>query len=356
MSSIAHTQQVLVASESSPHLHLASSLPPEILGEIFLRCIPPLIYHRGLRAHFPFNLTHVCSHWRVSALAFSELWSFLDVEQTRLNEQDRSRTLRLMKAYLERSGQHPLSFRLSCDPFDQMGEQPLLECLSGHSMRWQTVVIEGASQFTLDYLERSKPSDYSSLRSLDFFHCQLDSFDTSLPPFPWSHLSRYHEYDVSWYRGRDSVDQWSIVTQLTNVVDLRAAFDETFNGSRPIKMPRLRFASLAVSQVDEMLSCFEFPGIQGLNLMLTTNQPPRTLRSVPVQLKGLRILRLSGDLGVTIAKTALLCLLAELTELTDFAMALRGTHGVDATYLFTLLTPGRSLLVPRLQALRVATL
>ncbi|KAJ7355899.1 hypothetical protein DFH08DRAFT_510742 [Mycena albidolilacea] len=257
-----------------------------------------------------------------------------------------------MKAYLERSGQHPLSFRLSYNPFDQMREQPLLECLSGHSMRWKTVVIEGASQFTLDYLERSKPSDYSSLRSLDFFHCQLDSFDTSLPPFPWSQLSRYHEYDVSWYRDRDSVDQWS---QLTNVVDLRVAFDETFNGSRPIKMPRLRFASLAVSQVDEMLSCFEFPGIQGLNLMFTTNQPPRTLRSVPAQLKGLRILRLSGDLGVAIAKTALLCLLAELTELTDFAMALRDNHGVDATYLFTLLTPGHSLLVPRLQALRVVT-
>ncbi|KAF8205577.1 hypothetical protein K438DRAFT_1964009 [Mycena galopus ATCC 62051] len=257
-----------------------------------------------------------------------------------------------MEAYLERSGQHPLTFRLSYDMFDQLQYQPFLQRLGRDSARWSQVVLESPNASALEYLAQTRPSDYPSLRSLACSHCELPSSERTLAPFPWSQVQRYHESEVSWCP--DSKRQWSIVTQLTNVVDLRTAFDEPSHNLHPIHMPHLRFASLAVSQLDDILSCFEFPGIQGLNLMFM-RKSPHSLQRVPAQLKNLRILRLCTSLGVVISKAELLCLLTELTNLTDFAVALSGRHGFDATYLFTLLTPGRCLLVPKLRALRVAS-
>ncbi|KAF8205576.1 hypothetical protein K438DRAFT_1515016, partial [Mycena galopus ATCC 62051] len=54
-------------------IHVAS-FPCEVLGEIFLECIPTLGNTDNRKAYFPWSLTHVCSHWRMSALSFPKLW------------------------------------------------------------------------------------------------------------------------------------------------------------------------------------------------------------------------------------------------------------------------------------------
>ncbi|KAJ7633038.1 hypothetical protein FB45DRAFT_914215 [Roridomyces roridus] len=55
----------------------ATSLPPEILGDIFYSLIPPVVLagYDVPSACFPWVLTHVCRHWRNSALAFPKLWA-----------------------------------------------------------------------------------------------------------------------------------------------------------------------------------------------------------------------------------------------------------------------------------------
>ncbi|KAJ7474340.1 hypothetical protein FB451DRAFT_1248674 [Mycena latifolia] len=131
-------ESVAIRVDSNGQLAL---FPPEVLGEIFLASIPALGSIEGPRAHFQWDLSHVCRHWRTSALSFPKLWSFLDVEQTQENQYPTSPTLDFMQAYLQRSGQHPLTFRLAYEQ-ETIHGHPFLECLFQHSARWETVRFE----------------------------------------------------------------------------------------------------------------------------------------------------------------------------------------------------------------------
>lgn len=339
---------------------MASSLAPEILSEIFLACIPALD-DNDLPAYFPYCVSHVCHHWRTTALGFPKLWSFLDVEQTQENQECDSEELFILKAYLERSRQHPLTFRLACS-YETLHYQTLLVCLEEHMARWQNVYLQSPDEYTLQHLEYGDPSDYPMLRTLVCTDCRFDSdaasaYDSEgsvLHSIPWAQLKQYHEIQVSW--SPDCGRQWEIMSQLTNVVDLRASFYAKCQNEEAIEMPHLRFASLTIDEnkdklkIEDIINCFHFPGIQGLNLKLTDTCPMGALSPVPDQLKRLKILRLCGSLKA-ISNDALLGILTEIQGLTDLAMELRQ---IDITYLFTLLTPNNSesVLIPHLRALR----
>ncbi|KAJ7029359.1 hypothetical protein C8F04DRAFT_1398445 [Mycena alexandri] len=367
----------------------SASFPPEILGEIFLASIPVLGNRENRPAYLPWTLSHVCRYWRTSALSFPKLWSFLDVEQTQENEEGGSPAHFLMETYLERSGKHPLTFRLAYSN-ETMHYQSFLECLNNHCARWRDVVIDSPDHRALEVLFQADPSDYPNLRSLVCSSCDFNhEAERSLGPIPWSQLQRYHEYECMW--SPDSEHQWSIITQLTNVVDLRVEFygdcaafyssdddsdgedDETKNDGDSnkddvVELNRLQFASFAVHQraedldITQILDCLHLPAVQGLNLKFMPNHSPDLLFPMPAQLKGLKILRLCGSL--VISNEALSCILTELEGLADLAVEMRGVGanvwgdpGLDAMHLFTLLTPSRNtesvVLLPKLQALRI---
>ncbi|KAF8874601.1 hypothetical protein BD779DRAFT_249504 [Infundibulicybe gibba] len=68
--------QAKVPAYPSPLVRYAvSRLPPEILGEIFLHCLP--LGKRGTFStrHAPWLLTKVCRSWRKVALSTPLLWS-----------------------------------------------------------------------------------------------------------------------------------------------------------------------------------------------------------------------------------------------------------------------------------------
>ncbi|KAJ7766667.1 hypothetical protein B0H16DRAFT_1522172 [Mycena metata] len=294
-----------------------------------------------------------------------------------------------METYLERSGQHPLTFRLAYSN-ETMHYQSFLECLNKHCARWQNVVIDSPDHRALEVLYQADPSDYPKLRSLVCSSCDFDhEVERSLGPIPWSQLQRYHEYECSW--SPDSEHQWSIITQLTNVVDLQMEFygdcaafyssgdedsdggdDESENGGggsnnsdkeEVVELNSLQFASFAIHDraddldITQILDRLQLPVVQGLNLKLMPNHSPDLLSPMPAQLKGLKILRLCGSL--VISNEALSCILTELEGLTDLAIELRGIRaiaGLDAMHLFTLLTPSHnteSVVQPKLQALRI---
>ncbi|KAJ6501968.1 hypothetical protein C8R45DRAFT_974974 [Mycena sanguinolenta] len=341
-------------------IYPAASFPSEVLGEIFLACIPALGNSDNLPAYFPYTISHVCRHWRTSALTFPKLWSFLDVEQTQENQEGDCAELFLMEAYLERSGSHPLTFRLAY-ACETMHYQTYLECLERHVARWQNVFLEGPDYYALEHFAQGEPSDYPLLRSFVCTYCNFSSdavYDGTLfNPIPWGQLERYYEYEVSW---SDFTRQWEILTQLTNVVDLRVMFsgeyefeDDDEDEEAPFKMPRLRFASLAIDkdaegvEIQELFKWFDFPCIQGLNLKLMDGD---VLSPVPHQLKHLKILRLSGLSGA-ISNPDLLALLTEIETLTDLAVDL---CCVDSAYFFELLggTPDSAGLAVQLKALR----
>ncbi|KAJ7772957.1 hypothetical protein DFH07DRAFT_148328 [Mycena maculata] len=335
-----------------------ASFAPEVLCEIFLASIPSLGRIDGPRAQFPWEISHVCRHWRHSALALPKLWAFLDLEQTQENEEPDTPDLNLLKTYLERSGKHPLTFRLAYSQ-ETIHGHPFLGCLFQHSMRWRDVCIESPALLAVESLSQGATSEFPLLRSLVCADCEFDSDAVSegaiLEPMPWAQLQRYHEYECSWYP--DDGRQWAILAQLANVVDLRASFYGTGEDEYPdvIAMPHLRFAYFGVDRraddlgIEEVLERFDLPRLEGLSVKMGEDHDPDVLCPVPGQFKTLKVLRLCGK--VEISNEALTGILTEIPTLVDFAVEL---IGVDADHFFALLTPRPDgVLVPQLQALRI---
>ncbi|KAF7364877.1 hypothetical protein MVEN_00358100 [Mycena venus] len=171
-----------------------------------------------------------------------------------------------------------------------MHYQTFLECLGRHFARWQHVFLESLDHCALESLAQGEPSEYPKLRSLVCSYCTFGSdviFEgLILHPVPWSQLKRYHEYQVEWTP--NSERQWTIISQLTNVVNLRASFYAEFDG------------------------------------------------------------RLCGSLAFS--NHALLDILTEIGALTDFAIELRDIDAAHL-FTFLTLTNSK-ILVPHLQALR----
>ncbi|KAF8872280.1 hypothetical protein BD779DRAFT_349309 [Infundibulicybe gibba] len=94
-------------------------LPLEVLGEIFLHCLPPGKWGSFSARHAPWLLTKVCRSWREVALSTSLLWSKLPFLFERESWKEYGR-LQLLKLHLEYSAGTALSlgFDLTVDPDD----------------------------------------------------------------------------------------------------------------------------------------------------------------------------------------------------------------------------------------------
>ncbi|KAF9463462.1 hypothetical protein BDZ94DRAFT_1122391, partial [Collybia nuda] len=68
--SLRESQAAVCSSLLSPFRRL----PTEILGEIFLYCLPEARYRTASRNQAPLLLGQICSRWRGIALGMSKLW------------------------------------------------------------------------------------------------------------------------------------------------------------------------------------------------------------------------------------------------------------------------------------------
>jgi len=104
-----------------------SSIPAEILAEIFLFCLPfiPPRYlqdledldesARAIKPHTALQLSHVCSYWRSVALSTSSLWSqiiLLAPQLVKMGESSAPTVMQWTKHYIQYSGQYPLEIVL----------------------------------------------------------------------------------------------------------------------------------------------------------------------------------------------------------------------------------------------------
>ncbi|KAK6978003.1 F-box domain-containing protein [Favolaschia claudopus] len=113
------------------------TLPNEIIGEIFLRFLPP--YPKpppptGILS--PTSLTQICRQWRNIALSTPALWRAIDVDSAAITAyqwMQAEYTASLLQLWLERSSPYPLSIRVvRFDP-----SAPLLSILLSHQARWE---------------------------------------------------------------------------------------------------------------------------------------------------------------------------------------------------------------------------
>ncbi|RDB17124.1 hypothetical protein Hypma_001654 [Hypsizygus marmoreus] len=102
--------------EPSPRSYV-SHLPVDILGEIFIRCLPPPLNTEYL-GPIPFTgcapmlLCQICRHWRDIALSMTILWSTFSTYPL-LPRNGRDSHVAIFKLWLERSDPRPVSFDLA---------------------------------------------------------------------------------------------------------------------------------------------------------------------------------------------------------------------------------------------------
>ncbi|KAJ6458894.1 hypothetical protein DFH09DRAFT_1062962 [Mycena vulgaris] len=120
-------------------------VPPEVLCEIFLHCLPKTTYIQASVAHCPLLLTQVSSNWRSVALATPALWTSIAVN---LTPQSCLPDLRLIETWIARSGLCPLSFHIAesiqKDHYDarMLTSASILELFAPHYSRWQHIRLE----------------------------------------------------------------------------------------------------------------------------------------------------------------------------------------------------------------------
>jgi hypothetical protein len=110
-------------------------LPPELLGIIFVYCLPGVLFVRPTKSEAPLLLTRICASWRAIAFSIPELWSSLNVVYHITGRgKDRSKFIDnviapSMGCWLSRSGSLPLS--ISIDGIAM--KQSILDVLFRHS-------------------------------------------------------------------------------------------------------------------------------------------------------------------------------------------------------------------------------
>ncbi|KAJ7152914.1 hypothetical protein C8R46DRAFT_1228473 [Mycena filopes] len=99
----------LKAAEAPVH-----RLPVELLGEIFLACLPPDKYTRANAKLAPLVVSWVCTSWRNIALSLPKLWSSLALEPPHTHANDATHCAYLCQArfWLARAGRRKLSLSL----------------------------------------------------------------------------------------------------------------------------------------------------------------------------------------------------------------------------------------------------
>ncbi|KAJ7042776.1 hypothetical protein C8F04DRAFT_1074740 [Mycena alexandri] len=177
-------------------------LPPEILAEIFVECLPTYsATPAALRA--PLLLGGICGEWRTIALSTPSLWSTFILPVDMGKTTDDYPVVRLFESWIARGGNYPLTMVISCSasgatrppytPYTLPGS--FISALSRSSSRWHDVhlVLPHADFYRLQandgfpFLRRLavKAADYMWLKSattppLDLFNNASVLDDVSL--------------------------------------------------------------------------------------------------------------------------------------------------------------------------------
>ncbi|PAV14608.1 glycoside hydrolase family 79 [Pyrrhoderma noxium] len=93
-----------------------SSLPYELLSEIFLWCCPNIFYRTFCHPHSALTLSHVCRKWRSVVLGTPQLWTYTNLQAKRL---DIESTTNLVLLWAEHAGACPLVIDLDLSEYAQ---------------------------------------------------------------------------------------------------------------------------------------------------------------------------------------------------------------------------------------------
>lgn len=289
-----HAQQSLQAS--------VRRVPTEVITEIFLQCQPlfsldpgrviiPIETPRGLVS---VRLGQVCHRWRRIALTLEKIWSEITVSMYYHRriipgvidgedvEERADRQLCIVKAYLERSGNHPLSLTIAAlsNAARLSSYREILSAIALHSQRWKAAMLlmdrsyfhpyEPFGQLTgqLPLLEKLWISDMDDVGV--FGTCPELNF-LAINGIPRNYLLPWHQildltvHDVDLHAVIENTDHCRSLKSLT-VVNTREATD-TMNVSSNLQ--ELRIQVLQSSQLSTIFLNITLPHLTSLSLVHT---------------------------------------------------------------------------------------
>ncbi|KAJ7693891.1 hypothetical protein B0H17DRAFT_1199573 [Mycena rosella] len=262
------------------------TLPPEITSEIFVQCPPD---RRMLDVvnptEAPLLLTHVCSAWRNIAVSTPALWSTLEISATRIAPYFSE----IAKIWLQRSGQRPLSVRISgyVSQIERLDE--FLKAFGQHSGRMRTLkltmheesfeVMDGQRLAfpLLQFLNISTSGNPGRPNPVTIFHdddvpALREVFMRSPPSFfalPWKQLTKFTGERIS------AADCRKALRLMPNLVDCSFAVLEDFEDVIPaISYPSIESFTLFkknLSYSAAILACLTLPGLQTLKILDTAD-------------------------------------------------------------------------------------
>lgn len=213
-------KRAIVQESLAFHEALASptrcSLPSELLGEIFLRCLPQTNYVTPSSDECPLVLTRVCRHWRAVALSTPRLWASLSISLLRADTTSGDE----YKHWLEKARSVPLSIRVVHDMDYSDAKEPLsiqwLRPFLGRcsDLWWHGPPVQGLLDNSVQSLSRfqvtfhkanfmvSMPSPMPQLRSAVL---QSHTYD----------LRSLHSIDLPWHQLLDLKIQFALVNSAT---------------------------------------------------------------------------------------------------------------------------------------------
>ncbi|KAJ7252147.1 hypothetical protein B0H12DRAFT_962201, partial [Mycena haematopus] len=159
----------------------ARRLPLDMLQEIFVACLPT---HRNCvmsASEPPVLLGRICSSWRTISLSTPCLWARLHIAEPscpdlamslHVREHKLAQRVEITKAWLERSGQCPLSISLCGSPRPNLAPpmysntSVLLQALIPFASRWLDISVTATSS-DLDTLSTITENDVPMLKTLE---------------------------------------------------------------------------------------------------------------------------------------------------------------------------------------------
>ncbi|KAJ7354484.1 hypothetical protein DFH08DRAFT_1077185 [Mycena albidolilacea] len=247
-------------------------LPLDMLQEIFVACLPT---HRNCvmsASEAPVLLGRICSSWRTVSLSTARLWARLHIVEPAalegvpsldiIREQKHVQRVGIAKAWLERSGQCPLSISVAGSmppdptPPQYSGTNLILQTLIPFASRWQDISL-AVSLPTLESLSSITGNDVPILKTLNVKEFR----ERSEQPSPqWGSFGLLHGPNISSFSCLRSKSEplgfslrWDQLTSLslTSVFDLAPHVTSDLAVAIFSKCPRLETCRLVVSDYDE---------------------------------------------------------------------------------------------------------
>ncbi|KAK7001325.1 hypothetical protein R3P38DRAFT_3048515 [Favolaschia claudopus] len=209
-------------------------IPPEILSEIFVTCLPKERNCVMSATEAPMLLGRVCSSWRSLSHSIPRLWCRLHIVEPELNsawtqlvwEQKYVQRADAAKTWLERSGPYPLSISLTGSDEDRRAmvnsqssgtTAAILQVLIPFAHRWQNISVQ-ASPADLECLLSISEQDVPMLTRLHIHRVPSPAGPMQLPALQFLNGRQIAHCSFSGSHGRNILSlpvRWSQLRSLS---------------------------------------------------------------------------------------------------------------------------------------------